>query len=83
LADDLYYFTILGLEEVKTTIGRDTLEITMAPGRLLQEDRCGATGRGTTGRANPENISLAVVNDCRDVYEAKQRKLLSFGIAIA
>jgi len=24
MADDLYYFTILGLEEVKTTIGRDT-----------------------------------------------------------
>ena len=41
MADDLYYFTILGLEEVKTTIKRDTLEITKAPGRLLQEERVG------------------------------------------
>jgi hypothetical protein len=46
MADDLYYFTILDLEEVKTAIGRDTLEITKAPGRLLQEDRVGQLVEG-------------------------------------
>jgi hypothetical protein len=43
MADELYYFTVLGLEEVKTTIGRDTLGITFRA-RFLNSARFNRTG---------------------------------------
>jgi len=53
MADDLYYFTVLGLEEVKATAGRDSFEIIKAPvlSRRTVESRSETSGAQTVEEA--------------------------------
>jgi hypothetical protein len=53
MAADLYYFTVLGLEEVKATAGHDSFEITKAPvlSRRTVESRSETTGAQTVEEA--------------------------------